>query len=256
MALAAILGPLGGAAGTALLQRTFLLDTQTFNGIPKILVVFDAILEESPEYSADVTQHPVESGPEVTDHIQLKNPSLRLKGTISNTPLDLSTTIGNLLSGGLDAITSSQFRANILNSATQQASGIAGAALLGSSANPLGSGLAGAADAIARSIMLDAFSQKKRFDVVTKRTKYESMVIERMSFPRDTQTGFQLAFELELVQIRVVSPFTVNIDSVAENAITSATSKTGLGGQATKAASDQALGATNKSWLRSIVGGL
>jgi hypothetical protein len=255
MGLTDALGPITEGIGTAVLQRTFLLQKNTSTGIPIPLAVLDAVMEEVPEYSADVTQHPVEAGPEVSDHIQLKNPTLRLTGTISNTPLDLSVSIGNLLSGGIAAITSSQARSNLLNTGLSQAAGIVGAKLMGSSANPLAAGLAGAADAMARTILLNAYEARNPFDVVTKRQTYKNMVIEKLSYPRDNKTGFQLIFQIDLVQVRIVSPFSVQINTVSESVATSATGKTDMGNQATKQVSDQTSSAVNGSWLRSIVKG-
>lgn len=253
--MASVLGAIASAAGTGLLQRTYFLQTNTATGIPKLLVVLDAVTEEAPEFNADVTQHPVESGPEVSDHIQLKNPTLTLKGTISNNPIDLQTSVGNLLAAGLDLATSSQFRDNILNTGLQQAAGIAGAQLLGNASNPLNAGLTAAADAVARSIFLDAYEQRTPFDVITKRQRYESMVIQSLKFPRDSNTGFQLVFEVTLVRLRIVSPLTVEVSNVAESVVTSATGNTNLGAQATKGVSDQANAQINKSWLRGLIRG-
>jgi hypothetical protein len=246
-----------GAAATGVLQRTFMMQSsgESFFGIPQILAVFDAVTEEEPEFTADVTQHPVEKGKEVTDHIQIKNGTLRLKGTISNSPIDLATSIGNLQAAGIDLITSSQARANLLNTGVQQAAGVAGASLLGNASNPLGGFLGGAADAIARTVLLNAFQTKQIVDVVTKRQKYTSMAIQRLSFPRDSNTGYQLIFELEFIQIRIVSPATIDLTQVAEDVTTSAVSLSKLGSQATSGVSDQATSAVNKSWLRQVVGG-
>ena len=226
-----ILDPLIGAAGTAVFQRTFLMEVKTDNGIPRPLIVLDAVTEEEPTYEASVTEHPVESGPEVTDHIQLKNPTLRLKGTISATPLDLATSIANLASGGLSLITDSQFRGNFLNAGLQQAAGAIGASVLQGAALNANSLLQGSADAIARSILLSAYERRARFDVVTKRIRYTSMVIESMSFPRNADTGQQLIFELNLKQIRVVSSQTVQVGNTADSVLNSATSAVGLGSQ-------------------------
>lgn len=254
--MASVLGLIASAAGTGLLQRTYFLQSQTQDGIPKILLVLDAVTSEEPEFLADVTEHPVESGPEVSDHIQLKNPTLKLKGTISNNPIDLQTSIGNLLAAGTDLVTSSRARVNALNSGIQQAAGIAGAALLGNSSNPFAAGLTAAADAMARTIFLSAYENRTPFDVITKRQRYESMVIERLSFPRDSQTGFQLQFEVDLKRIRIVSPLTVEIKNLAETVVTSASTNQNLGAQATRgvsAATSAALG--NNSILRTLVGG-
>ena len=47
----------------------------------------EATLEENHEGSAETTDHPVESGADVTDHIRRKPDELTLKGIVSNTPI-------------------------------------------------------------------------------------------------------------------------------------------------------------------------
>jgi hypothetical protein len=256
MALGDVLAPLVGAATSAALQRTYLMQMQTATGIPKLLIVLDVVKEEEPKYTADVTKHPVESGPEVSDHIQLHNPTLRLKGTISNTPLDLSSSIGNLIAGGIAAVTSSQARENILNTGLQQAASIAGAALMGGAADPLSAGLAGSADAIARTILLAAYQNKLPFDVVTRRQRYTNMVIESLSFPRDAATGYQLIFEIEMTALRIVSPLQVQLIQLAESVIPGATPSADLGSQTGGGVSSQTATAVNGSWLRQIIKGV
>lgn len=240
------------AAGRIALQRTYLLERQTFNGIPRVLLVFDAITNENPTFEADVTEVPVEEGPEVTDHIQLKNPRLQLQGTISQTPLDLSVSVGNLIGGAVETFTSSQFRQNILNSGIQQVSGVATAALLGGAADPAANFQAGLSDAIARSLLLSAYERRARFDVVTKRQRFASMVIQKMTFPYSQDTGKQLVFNLELKQIRVVSPFIVQIDTVDEAVVPGAVGKTDLGNQGPQALNPDTETAVNQSTFAKI----
>ena len=152
-----------------------MIQTQTSNGIPKLLVVLDTVTDEEPEFTADVTQHAVEKGPEVSDHIQLKNPTLMLRGKVSNTPLDLSVSIGNVLAGGIAAATDSQARSNLLNTGLSQGASLLGGALQGKVSNPLAAGVAGAMDAISRTIFLAAYTNKTPFNVVTKRQTYTNM---------------------------------------------------------------------------------
>lgn len=246
------LNDLIASAGRAALTRTYLLERKTFNNIPSILMVFDAVTSEDPTFEADVTEVPVEEGKEVTDHIQLKNPRLTLQGVVSQTPLDLQVTIGNLVGGSVEAATSSQFRQNLLNTGLQQASGVASAALLGQAANPLTGAAGGLADAIARSLLLSAYERKARFDVVTKRQRYSSMVIQKMQFPYATDTGNQLRFILEMKQVRIVAPFQVQIDTVSEDTVTSAVGKTDLGTQAKAGLSGNTEEAANQSVLAAI----
>lgn len=245
-------------AVTAALQRTYMIQTLTPSGAPILICVFDCVTSENPTYSADITQHPVESGTEVTDHIQLRNGSLKIVGTISNTPIDLSTTIGNLVSSVQGFVTSSAFRENVLNSGLQQAAGVIGASLLsgGSKASTLSAlkKAAGpaAADATARAALLSAYQNKTIFDVVTLRQRYTSMAIQSLSFPRDPTTGKQVMFELDMVQVRIISTNTVSLGSVAENVATTAVSPTNLGSQATAGISAQATAAVNSSPLKGL----
>lgn len=50
-------------------------------------VVLDASLSEAHNTSNDVTDHPVEKGADITDHVRQKPKTLRLTGLVSNTPL-------------------------------------------------------------------------------------------------------------------------------------------------------------------------
>lgn len=247
--LSGVLASLKQGVGS-ILQRTYLLQTATPDGIPRLLVVMDTVNEEDPEYTADVTQHAVEQGPEVSDHIQLKNPTLTLKGKISNTPLDLSGAVANLLASGISTITSAQARSNILNTGLPQAAAIGGAALQGNAGDIASSGLAGAADAIARTALLAAYQGKLPFDVITRRQRYPGMVIQRLRFPRNNATGYALDVEIDMIALRVVSPLQVQLTQLDESVISTGTPSSDLGGQTTRQVSDQAAGSINGSWLR------
>lgn len=247
------LGPLQNSASNALqalLSRTYLLERTTFNGIPRMLVMFDAITEETPEFSSTVTEHATEDGTEITDHIQLKNPTLMLKGVISSTPIDIQVAIANALAGAVSAATSSQFRSNFLNTGLSQVPGIAGGALMGNSA--AAGAIGGVIDAIARSALLDAWERKARFDVITSRQRYTDMVVESMRFPRSSTTGRALEFELELKHIRTVAPIQVRISTVDEKVVTSATQNTNMGSQAATQTSSQTATKFNGSILKGI----
>lgn len=246
------LSDLVAASGRSALQRTYLLERETFNGIPRVLIVFDAVTSEDPVFEADVTEVAVEEGPEVTDHIQLKNPRLTLQGVISQTPIDLQVSVANLVAGSVEAATFSQFRANILNTGIQQAAGVASAAMLGSAADPLAGLQSGLADAIGRSLLLSAYERRSRFDVVTKRQRYSSMVIQKLQFPYASDTGNQLRFIIEMKQVRIVKPFEVQIDTVDEAVVTSAVDKTDLGKQAAAALNSNTESAVNQSTFAKI----
>lgn len=248
--------PLGSlAAGVGqILGRTVLIQPNTATGIPVPLAVLDVVKDENVEYDSDISDHPVEAGTEVSDHQQLKNTAIRLKGTISNTPLDLSTAIANIAAGGLAAITSNQARSNLLNSAVSQGTGIVGATLQGNAGNIGSSVFAGAVDAISRTILIAAFQSRTPFTVITRRARYDNVLIKRLSFPRNEETGYALDFEMDIKQITIVTPLKVQKTQLAENVISTASSPTNLGNQSTQLASNQLTQAVKSSSLGSAPG--
>jgi len=50
-------------------------------------LIVDAILQESHDWSAKVTEHPVENGETLSDHVQVLPLVLKIEGIISNTPI-------------------------------------------------------------------------------------------------------------------------------------------------------------------------
>ena len=242
------------SAAGQVLSRTLFIQTNTPSGIPIPLIVMDAITEEKPSYSAEITDHPVESGTEISDHFQPKPVMLRLKGKISSTPIDAGVAIANVLAGGYQAFTNSQFRSNLLNSGVSQGIGLVGASLQGKSQNIGASAASAAMDSVSRSILLTVYSNGIPFDVVTKRQRFSNMLIANMSFPRTDETGYSLDFEMELKQLRIVSPNKVLKTQTSEDVISSAASSTNVGAQATQQASTQTTSAISDSNLSSIPG--
>lgn len=47
-------------------------------------IVMDAVVDESPSNTADVTNKPVEKGEDISDHMKIKPYTVRLKGSIVN----------------------------------------------------------------------------------------------------------------------------------------------------------------------------
>lgn len=246
-----LLDVISGATVTAALKRTYFLQASKNAplGIPRPLFVCDAITEETPEYEFDVSEHPVEAGEETTDHVQPKNPTLRLVGIVSNTPLDLSVSIANAAAAAVAAVTNSQLRSSILNTGASQAASIVGASIMGGSSSAASSALAGGADALARSLLISMAQAKTIFDVVTVRQKYSDMVIEKLSFPRKSGDGYQVAFELELKHMNIVSALVIQLTQLAESVINQATANQDLGGQTTSSVSSQAASAAGGSIL-------
>lgn len=58
-------------------------------------VTVDATLSQEHTSAADVTDHPVEDGADVSDHVRVRAPRVRLTGVVSNTPLVASNFTGD-----------------------------------------------------------------------------------------------------------------------------------------------------------------
>lgn len=56
-------------------------------GARRGLIEFDAVLSEGHETSADATEHPVEAGVAITDHVRRKLRTLEIVGVVTTTPL-------------------------------------------------------------------------------------------------------------------------------------------------------------------------
>jgi len=59
-----------------------------------LAVDLDASMTESDESSAEVTEHPVETGSAIGDHVKPANDTITVEGVITNTPLIVSTQMG------------------------------------------------------------------------------------------------------------------------------------------------------------------
>lgn len=69
-------------------------------------IVFDAVTDTGIRRQADITSYPVESGAEVSDHVQIKNNTFKLSGIISETPVRLEKDL--LYSAGVNGTRISQ----------------------------------------------------------------------------------------------------------------------------------------------------
>lgn len=204
------------------------------------LLLVDATIQESPKYEAEPTDYAVEEGPDVTDNIRLKPITLQIDGLVSETPITLKSQAAGLLTAvgaNLGAKTggfNSQLGAI--------AGGFIGSRLFkdsseGTDANGDTRSL-NPAD-IARKVLEDTWRNKRIFTVVTKRRKYDSMVITSLTFPRTVQDGKALKFSVSLKQIRIVSPETIAITKNIESNAAHGAPKTNLGQQSASALNDQ-----------------
>ena len=133
-------------------------------------LVFDLVLSEDHAFTSTVSAHPVETGADITDHIQKQLQAGKLKGLISNHSIRAGA-------GSLDRIDRGAW---------------AGAA---------GAGRAGAAWEVCRKI----WETQQPVTIVTGLDTYKDVAIKNITTSRDAETGDALEIEVSFQQIRRVS---------------------------------------------------
>lgn len=133
-------------------------------------LVFDLMLSEDHAFTSTVSAHPVETGADITDHIQKQLQAGKLKGLISNHSIKSNV-------GAPDRIDRGAW---------------AGAA---------GAGRAGAAWEVCRKI----WETQEPVSIVTCLDTYRDVAIKDISTRRDAETGDALEIEVSFQQIRRVS---------------------------------------------------
>jgi hypothetical protein len=201
-------------------EKISLLFREKEHRLGELLV--DAFLSETHHLSAKASEHPVESGTNIVDHIQIQPLTLDIKGIISNTPMGLI---------GLTAFKSAQ---NYFNN---QSNDLAAAAF---------------------KKLEDIFAKQEPITIATSLKDYPNMVLESLIIEREGQTSASLHFSCTARQIRMVNQKLVEIPK-PKNSRSKTKKKQEL--QETKEISAQQAEAIEKdnsfifSGLKKIVGG-
>lgn len=146
------------------------------------LIELDATVSENHDYSATVTQFPVENGTVISDHIFNNPVRLSLECLISDSPLSnsrnpLVTIASNLVS--FFSFNSGPTRSN----------------------------------AIFEDLMR-LFDKRELFQVVTGLKLYKNMAITSLSFPRSSGSGQGLIFRIEMLQVKFASILNISYQRV------------------------------------------
>ena len=147
------------------------------------------MLREQPDFTALVTENPVESGTKITDHVVLQPITLQIVGILTDTPNNF---LGSLVTGAGGLTATALGAADVIAGLTAAATG----ALLGE----IRPGLA--MDKFRLLVALQ--STREPFDVVTGFTTYHNMVFESLSAPRAPEHGRSIRFTATLREILIV----------------------------------------------------
>jgi len=194
------------------------------------IILVDATIKEDASYEAELSKHPVEDGPDITDHIRVKPVKLEVEGVMSETPLTLASSVQGLIASGLGGAAKAVGGSSLVGAAATVVGGAIGAKLFGASQNP-------ALEAYKK--LIDLLNKRQPFTVTAKLDVYRNMVITKLNFPRDPRTGKALKFSATFEQIQVVAAKTAKVRAFKKDVKHSAGSKDALGNQSTTPADNQ-----------------
>jgi len=189
-------------------------------------IFLDATLSESFDAPIEVTQHPVEKGVDITDHIILKPQKVTIDGVLSETPFSLEASeaglassvaasigqaLGGVLAGALAtaALSTSKTMAGLLS-----AKNISGGTVVDDEADLrddtiIPSGNARLRDAINEFMFIR--NDKKPVTIITGLKQYKDFILIAFNVKRDNKNGQSINVHLEFQEVHYATSQTVRI---------------------------------------------
>lgn len=164
------------------------------------VIQLDASLKETHSRDSPASEFPIETGANISDNVLIKPFHLEINGIITDTPL--GGTAGLLTEVATSAISSLVPPAGL-------AAVSAGVALLSGIVSSQSPSVAAYVQ------LLELQTAAQPFDVLTSLYRYPNMWITNLSAPRDVGTGKALIFTIQLSQLLLVSPQSVNVQILA-----------------------------------------
>lgn len=170
------------------------------SGIPSLIL--DCSLSETHKREAKPTQFETEVGQTISDHIVLGPFSLHIQGMVSNAPL---STLAGIASAALTTVATAQ----------EPNPGVLGAKAAAIAALPLFTQALSNPAATNYDILLALQAARAPLTVVTSLKLYINMWLTTISVPREAKNGGGLVFDVDLTQLLLVTPITVDISKLA-----------------------------------------
>lgn len=200
MAVTGIAAVAAQGLGSLLAGKTRVQFIQNNNTV----ITVDASMKESHSRKSPSTKFPIEDGKVISDHVIIEPFGLEITGIISDTPIG---GIGVLLKEvGVTAASALLPPVGVV--------AVSGAVALFSA---LAASKRPSVAAYGQLLQLQLTAQP--FDVLTSLYRYENMWIESITVPRDAENSNTLEFTVQLVQLLLVSPRSVNISIFANPAL-------------------------------------
>lgn len=158
-------------------------------GITTSILYVDATINENHTLISEVTDHPIESGSKITDHIIKKPKEYTIEGVISDNPI----TLVGALAGSAAGLAAQKIGGTIKGRAGRIA---AFAAIVGASKGSDYFLKKGQPSVTAFKAFNAIYEQKVKIDMIlTGLTPYYDMVMTKLEMPRDKTTGHSLKFK-------------------------------------------------------------
>jgi len=183
-------------------------------------VTVDASISEGHYVSADVSDHPVERGSDITDHVRKRNPSLSIEAIITNTPLGTSYPLQTAIGSATAAANDDDPVLNAWNEIRRY------------------------------------FDESVLVDIVTSLHVYKSMALTEFNVQRDAENGREvLHFTVQAQELRIVSTETMEALQLKEaepETTTVEQEKADKGNQPTEDANDSEAASVEYKALRAV----
>lgn len=195
------------------------------------VILVDVTLSDTTKYEAEPTEHPVEKGADVTDHILVKPRQITITGIVSDAPIELKDAYSekgllNQLQDAAGAVTGAigqKFgKSGVVAGVGAAIGGVAANALFASSVNPA---------VQTRDALINLLESKTPVNIQIARKNFPNMVLTSLEFPRDPSLGQAIKFTASFKQIRKVSSKKIIVKSSKEEVRHTAGEKESLGKQ-------------------------
>lgn len=141
------------------------------------VIWIDATTSITPNFTTNITEHPIESGSSISDHVYMRNTTIKIEGVI----------------GGSNSLY--EFQDNLVDSSTLIASPQGNT--VNKAANPR---VKRAYDEIRQ-----LFDAREPFTLISRLERYPNCIIRSLSLPQNTETSEVLMISMEIEQLRIVS---------------------------------------------------
>lgn len=175
-------------------------------------IYFDVVLSENHKKSATITEHPVESGADIADHVRVALDEVTLEGFVSNNPIYTGSPFANNLSKLEQQSVTLSYDENIL----AQLPVPVAAGFVEQVTSPLSTvtrrftatvlAPSTPQDYVSNTLqVLDSLRQKAIIvSVYCPNVTYQNMLIQNIQMTRDPESGLGAKFSVELKEIRIV----------------------------------------------------